>query len=288
MTKSIVGSAWSEKENQATIEAYFGLFLADVRGERINKAATYRSLAERFGRYWKAYEFKMLNISAVLVRMQWPHLRGLLPRSNYQGSLEIAVAEHILQRDRSDFIGLDHPAPVVDSIGPADLIFRPAPDLLTGKLQRPDHPVVRAVQRDYASIEARNASLGLAGELMVAEAEERVLFQAGFKKLAARVEHVVATRGDGLGFDVLSFETNGKERHIEVKTSRYGAATPFYITDNEVKVSESTPESYWLYRLYDFPRHRNSGRHRAPAYRLRGNLRTALDLQPVNYRALPV
>lgn len=285
---SVVGSAWSDEENRATIEAYFALFLADVRGEPINKAGTYRSLAGRFGRNWKAYEFKMLNISAVLLRLKWPHLRGLLPRFNYQASLEVAVAEHILQRKRADFAGLDHPAPVNGDIGPTDLVFRPAPDLSIGKLQRPDSPAVRAVQRDYAAIEARNASLGLAGELMVAETEERALFQAGFKKLAARVEHVAATRGDGLGFDVLSFDRTGKERHIEVKTSRYGAATPFFITDHEVRVSELTPETYWLYRLYDFPHHHVGAGRRTPAYRLSGNLRGALDLQPTTYRAVPL
>lgn len=67
--ESVVGTAWTQDENEATIEAYFSLFLADLSGEPINKAATYRRLAVRFGRAAKAFEFKMLNISAVLVRL---------------------------------------------------------------------------------------------------------------------------------------------------------------------------------------------------------------------------
>lgn len=287
MEQSVVGSKWSVEENLATIEAYFTMFIADVRGEPINKAKTYRSLSQRFGRNWKAYEFKMLNISAVLVRLGWPHLRGLLPRFNYQGSLEVAVAEHILRRDRSDFDRLDDPAPVVGRPGPADLVFRPVPDLLGGPLREPLHPLVRAVKRDYAEIEARNSSLGLAGELLVAEGEARLLHAAGRRKLASRVEHVAATQGDGLGFDVLSFDLDGRERHIEVKTSRYGAATPFFVTSNEVRTSEATPDSYWLYRLYDFPKNMGTSRQKTSAYRLSGNLRSVLDLQPVSYRALP-
>ena len=42
-------------------------------------------------------------------------------------------------------------------------------------------------------------------------------------RLAARVDRVSETRGDGLGYDVLSFETSGRERLIEVKTTNYGA-----------------------------------------------------------------
>jgi len=34
--------------------------------------------------------------------------------------------------------------------------------------------------------------------------------------LADKVDHVSQSNGDGLGFDVLSYEADGKERFIEV------------------------------------------------------------------------
>jgi hypothetical protein len=40
--------------------------------------------------------------------------------------------------------------------------------------------------------------------------------------LAQRLEPVSATRGDGHGNDILSFETSGADRLIEVKTTAYG------------------------------------------------------------------
>lgn len=287
MNESVVGTVWSESENKATIEAYFSLFLADLRGEPINKAATYRDLARRFGRAPKAFEFKMLNISAVLVRLGWPYLRGLMPRANYQGSLEVAVAEHITDRKPSDFAPLTNPESVELPVGPVDLVLNPVPKMLRGGLQESGNRAVCAAKRDYAAIEAANSSLGLAGELVVAENEARALFLAGCKNLANKVEHVSQTQGDGLGYDVLSFDRNGRERYIEVKTSKHGAATPFFVTDNEVRVSEQNSETYWLYRLFDFDNRARNVAKKSPVYRLHGDLRKNLDLMPVSYRALP-
>jgi hypothetical protein len=53
--------------------------------------------------------------------------------------------------------------------------------------------------------------------------------------MADRVEHVSATRGDGFGYDVLSFEPDGRERFIEVKTTAFGAMVPFFVTRNELR-----------------------------------------------------
>src|SRR5690625_7423187 len=84
------------------------------------------------------------------------------------------------------------------------------------------------VRKDYLAREARNQSLGLAGELLALEYESRRLHALGQKKLASMVEHVSQSRGDGLGFDILSFDIDGRERFIEVKTTSYIAETPFF------------------------------------------------------------
>jgi hypothetical protein len=52
------------------------------------------------------------------------------------------------------------------------------------------------------------------------EVEKRRLRDARRDDLARRVEWVASTVGDGLGFDILSFdELDGSERFIEVKTT---------------------------------------------------------------------
>ena len=77
---------------------------------------------------------------------------------------------------------------------------------------------------DYLAIEAANRSLGPAGEEFVLRFEVARLVRAGQERLAVMVELVSETRGDGLGYDVLSFEISGRERLIEVKTTSYGAS----------------------------------------------------------------
>lgn len=43
-----------------------------------------------------------------------------------------------------------------------------------------------------------------------------------------------------------------KEKYIEVKTTSGPEDGSFFITANELKMSEEYPEQYYLYRVYDF------------------------------------
>jgi len=72
------------------------------------------------------------------------------------------------------------------------------------------------------------------------------------KRFGEPDEHIANSKGDHLGFDILSFETNERERLIEVKTTRFGALTPFFASQNEVEVSETKENEYQLYRLFNF------------------------------------
>ncbi|MBK8250120.1 MAG: DUF3883 domain-containing protein [Gemmatimonadetes bacterium] len=103
---------------------------------------------------------------------------------------------------------------------------------------------------------------------------ERARLSAARKpRLADRVEHVADTRGDGLGYDVLSFEESGKERLIEVKTTKFGIHTPFLITRNEVRVSDSRRDHYALYRVFGF-------RKEPKLYALPGSVRSTSGSTP--------
>ena len=105
---------------------------------------------------------------------------------------------------------------------------------------------------NYLEREARNRSLGAAGELFVLNFERARLISQGKDALAGKIEHTSKTQGDGAGFDVLSYEESGVERLIEVKTTKYGRETPFFVSRNEVVVSEARAPTYQLYRLFGF------------------------------------
>ena len=77
--------------------------------------------------------------------------------------------------------------------------------------------------------------------------ERERLRQAGEKRLGDRVEHVAVAKGDGLGYDVLSFDVDGRERFIEVKTTSFGKQTPFFVSRNELEFSDLARDQYHLY-----------------------------------------
>ena len=72
-----------------------------------------------------------------------------------------------------------------------------------------------------------NRLLGQLGEKFTVEIERKRLLECGRDDLAATVEWVAMTCGDGVGFDVLSFhEADDSERFIEVKTTGLGKRLP--------------------------------------------------------------
>ena len=104
------------------------------------------------------------------------------------------------------------------------------------------------------------------------------LIQCGHGRLADRVEHTAKDLGDGAGYDVLSFEEDGRERFIEVKTTAYAKETPFFISDGELSFANSHEMEFRLYRVFEF--------RRAPRlFELRGRPDGHCRLDPITYRA---
>lgn len=134
---------------------------------------------------------------------------------------------------------------------------------------------------DYAAKDARNRDLGLKGEQLVMGHEKARLAQAGRLDLAEKIVHVSQVEGDSAGYDIRSYEANGSHRFIEVKTTRGGASTAFFISPNEIAFSAQNHASYVLYRLYEFDDETGS----AKSFLLTGNIAQHLSLEPTAFRA---
>ena len=65
-----------------------------------------------------------------------------------------------------------------------------------------------------------------------------MLVRQGRDSLAVRVRWVSAEFGDGLGYDIASFDLSGQPRLIEVKTTHGLQRTPFHTTRTELDVTE--------------------------------------------------
>lgn len=254
---------WRRVEVEATVTDYLEMFEAELRGVPYSKTAHRQALRLLLdNRSDAAVERKHMNISAVLRDSGHPWIDGYKPYGNYQQLLAVVVADR-LAADRplvelvETQVTTQASAPALASLleiweAPPEQEFRQ-----TGGVREPAgvtyHPSAGG-QKDYLALEAGNRSLGRAGEELVLQFEAQRLHREGATRLVDRIEHIAATQGDGLGFDILSFDADGRERLIEVKTTSFGKRTPFFITRNELACSKARPEEYHLYRLYAFRR----------------------------------
>ncbi len=55
--------------------------------------------------------------------------------------------------------------------------------------------------------------------------------------------------GDGAGYDIASFQPDGRCRLLEVKTTNSLERTPFHIMSNELAVAEANCAEWCLFRL---------------------------------------
>ncbi len=257
----------------------------ELRGEPYSKAEHNRTLQRMLrNRTSGAIEFKHANISAVLIEFGFPYIDGYKPRGNYQellrDEIELRIASSV-DLEQAASAAVSAPAAVPRLVASIAETFVDAPrrDRSAVRDARSTTPVIRRAV-DYLEREARNVSLGASGELFALELEDRRLREEGRTDLANRIEHVSRTQGDGLGYDIVSFDSNGRERFIEVKTTRFGASTPFFASRNEVRVSEELSHHFHLYRLFAF---RTSPR----VFVLPGSLRHSCILDAIQYAARP-
>jgi hypothetical protein len=127
-------------------------------------------------------------------------------------------------------------------------------------------------------LQEENRRRGAQGEELVLEFERDCLRQYGRPDLARRVRWTARDDGDGLGYDILSFDAEGQKRYIEVKTTALGEQTPFYITFTELVFAQRHADRYALYRVYDV-----LGEPRF--FALEGDIAHVLGLTPMTYSA---
>lgn len=289
---------WSEAEIYAIVEDYFEMLALELEGRRYNKTEHRLALMDTIERTKGSIERKHMNISAVLSVLGLPYIDGYKPYSNFQQALFEAVharlhddivlyasltGEVATIRERSPEFRID----LEQAIDP-DQFYEDVP--LPREVSDPQLPEdISKIIRKFeppAERDARNRMLGKAGEEFVFDLERQRLSMLGKQDLADNVRWVARDDGDGYGFDILSFHGTGKgdeasrERWLEIKTTNGPKTTPFFITRNELNVSEENPKIFRVVRLYDF-------RRKARAYRLEPPLADRVRLTPAIYRAYP-
>jgi hypothetical protein len=274
------GGAWSDAEIDATVAAYFEMLRAESAQTRYVKTEHNAALRARLhGRTKGAVELKHMKISAVLRGMDLPFIGGYQPMGNVQLLLRKAVARHVLEN-------ADQVRAIVDAfeeVQPAEqreyraVLVEPPP--LEDVIVIPGERHVRLRRKiDHAARDEANRSLGRMGEQWAVEFEQRSLSEAGPPELFQRVEWTADLRGDGAGFDILSYETTGARRYIEVKTTNGPVGASFVISRNELEYSREVGPEFHLYRVFNFLRE-------TAMFQLQGDVSRHVHLEPIDYRA---
>lgn len=244
---------WTREEVEIIVTEYFEMLQKEQAGIPYSKTETrQRILPLLKNRSKGSVEFKNRNISAVLARMGQPYIRGYLPAYNCQKILlEDAVVAHLRRKPQVEdaFKRFAEAAPTPD-----ELVFETMEEKMPTKklvLQEPELIYRSPVKVNYIELEQANRVIGRSGESIALAYEKWRLTQAGKENLADKIEWVSQTQGDGLGFDILSRNTNGTDRYIEVKATKLTKEAPFYFSALEHDFSRRNRSSFFLYRVFN-------------------------------------
>lgn len=237
---------WTDEENDLIVADYFAMLADDVSARRYSKAEHPRALLPLLNdRSEGSVEFKHQNISAVLKGLGEDWIPGYKPAFNFQMTLVDAVARWLALNPA----WLGRQPGLQSSAG-----LREAAQIWIGLPQGLEQMLHIACKFDVAGRDERNRALGRAGEERVLAHERAALRTAGRDDLARKVRWVSEEDGDGAGYDIASFATDGLPRLIEVKTTNGWERTPFHITRNELAVAEERRSEWRLFRLWNFSR----------------------------------
>lgn len=276
MSDEVTGTAWDDAEVDLIVSDYFAMLTLELAGAPYNKTEHRRALLQLVDRSAGSIERKHQNISAVLVRLGLPWIKGYKPLPNFQNALIDGIERYLAANGE----------PVLNIASAAETKLAEPKHLWIGPPPSPtpdDDKETDAVRRlirkfDPAARDARNRTLGKQGEELVLEHERFRLLSAGRSDLAHKLEWTSEVRGDGAGYDIRSYNLDGSDRFVEVKTTNGAARTPFFLSENERSFSVERPEAFRLVRLHDF-------RERPAGFELTPPLDKWVELAPIAYRA---
>jgi hypothetical protein len=266
---------WTLEQCEITADSYFKCLEKKLQQEPYNRAAACREVAARIGRTEGAVDYKFQNIDAVLLKHGLPRMMNGVAE-NIQRLLEFVVLDPLARRSAAFGAVAEH----IPTVPGGQNVFVPVPQMFPSNRKAVDDTKGPRIQIDFAGRDARNRKLGYSGEEWVVALEQQRLKDRGFSALAEAVRWTAKDDGDGLGYDILSFDEQGQEKYIEVKTTNAGATTPFFITPNELAFADQSGAASCLYRVFDF-----GGEPKI--FVLEGPLTTKLQLETRVYSAVP-
>ncbi|MDB5203580.1 MAG: hypothetical protein JWQ27_2989 [Ferruginibacter sp.] len=246
---------WSPLEVDLIVADYFAMLSKELVGESYNKTY-HRNILKTVlnNRSDGSIEFKHQNISAVLIGLGLPFIKGYKPKNNFQTILAEGVTTYIGERKPTiepKFVQFADRTISSQNHSVFDKILDSAPAKENIISEPGVHLIRRPFKINYLEREQNNSSLGANGESLVIDYEKWRLKKLGKESLADTVEWV-SKYNDGAGFDILSKNEDGSDRYLEVKTTKLTKETPIFFSKNEYAFSLEKRSQFYLYRLFNF------------------------------------
>jgi hypothetical protein len=209
-------SVWNPYETQLQ-----GLYYGKLYQQRSGSFQFAAALAE--------YEAKIEEAEIAIADFTWPTHRYALSRHR-----------DYLTKRIDDHAASGNAAPV-----------RRAPEVKAEKKEivPPERSYRTPRKVDWNALNQKRQLTGLKGEEVALIIEQEYLTSVNRKDLADKVRNLAQAQGDGLGYDLLSFFADGREKYIEVKSTTGSLDAPFYLSRDELSFLREHPGRAFLYRI---------------------------------------
>ena len=114
-----------------------------------------------------------------------------------------------------------------------------------------DEKNTNSENRNKFNFSLPSKKVGRAGEEHVFEYEYNKLVKAGRKDLALKIVKQYEILNNFPGYDIKSFDKDGNEMYIEVKSTKSKSKSYFEISRNEVLKSKKFQDQYFIYHVVD-------------------------------------
>lgn len=158
-----------------------------------------------------------------------------------------------------------------------------APEKQYVDVQEPSlSPSFKARKINWEEIAKSAKEIGEQGELIALDIEKTYLNDIGKASLSDKVLQISKIRGDGAGYDILSYFPDGRERYIEVKTTTQSSDEPFLFTSNEKSFMNANLDKFFIYRIYI---NKNEQNYSLQIYSASDVIK--MEQKPISFRVFP-
>jgi len=246
---------WSNLEVEIIIADYFSMLTDELTGKSINKTVQRNSIKPLLNnRSDGSIEFKHQNISAVLIKLGLPFIKGYKPKWNYQQILKERIISFLSNQKTNIepiFIQFEDSLTISQQVVNFNVIIENPPERNWLFSDTEIKYEKKPIKINYLEREQVNSTLGLLGEKLMVEYEKWRLFNLGKYSLADKIEWISQV-DDNAGFDILSKNENGSDRYIEVKTTKLSKDTPIFFSKNDFFFAQRKSTDFHLYRVFNF------------------------------------